>query len=58
MKSRVPIDTNEKRIVLINNQKVLLDRDLAEPYGVETKMIIHSVKRNPDRFPADIMIQL
>ncbi len=36
----------------------MLDADLAELYGVETKMLVRAVKRNIDRFPADFMIQL
>ncbi|OPZ31114.1 MAG: ORF6N domain protein [Bacteroidetes bacterium ADurb.BinA174] len=42
----------------IRGQKVMLDRDLAEMYGVETRILIQSVKRNKDRFPDDFMFQL
>ncbi len=48
----------ERRIYLIRKQKVMLDSDLAELYGVETKMLNRAVKRNIDRFPADFMFQL
>lgn len=37
---------------------MLLDADLAELYGVETKALVRAVKRNSDRFPADFMFQL
>jgi len=47
-----------KLIFLIRNQKVLLDSDLAELYGVEVKRLNEQVKRNPDRFPEDFMFQL
>jgi hypothetical protein len=39
-------------------KKVMIDSDLADLYGVETKMLNHAVKRNMDRFPEDFMIQL
>jgi len=50
--------TITKHIVLVRNHKVLLDADLAELYGVQTKVLVQSVKRNADRFPADFMFQL
>ena len=48
----------EQRIVFVRGEKVLLDSDLAELYGVETKILNKAVKRNPDRFPKDFMFQL
>jgi hypothetical protein len=48
----------EQRIYLARGQKVMLDRDLAELYGVETKALNQAVKRNRDRFPSDFMFQL
>lgn len=42
----------------IHRQKVMLDSDLAEMYGVLTKALNQSVKRNPDRFPLDFMFQI
>ena len=45
-------------IIRIRNQKVIVDRDLAEIYGVETRRLNEQVKRNPDRFPEDFMFQL
>lgn len=46
------------RIYVINNQKVMLDFDLAKLYEIPTKRINEQVKRNIDRFPSDFMIQL
>ena len=46
------------RIYLVNNQKVMLDNDLAILYGVQTKVLNQAVKRNIDRFPKDFMFQL
>lgn len=46
------------KIYIIRNQKVMLDSDLAELYGVETKVLNQSIKRNIDRFPEDFMFQL
>ena len=46
------------RIILVRGKKVMLDRDLAELYGVETKQLIRQVKRNLKRFPSDFMYQL
>ncbi|WP_113663538.1 ORF6N domain-containing protein [Pedobacter nanyangensis] len=46
------------KIYEIRNQKVMLDRDLAELYGVETRVLNQAVKRNINRFPEDFMFQL
>lgn len=54
----IPIERIETRIFTIRNQKVMLDRDLAELYQVETRVLVQAVKRNADRFPADFMFQL
>ena len=54
----IPLETIEQRILLIRGQKVMLDADLAELYGVETKQLIRAIKRNITRFPADFMFQL
>jgi ORF6N domain len=48
----------ERRILLIRGQKVLLDYDLAEMYGVETRALKQAVRRNLDRFPEDFMFEL
>jgi len=56
----VPVrpDAIEQRILLIRGQRVMLDRDLAELYGVETKNLNRAVRRNPERFPSDFMFRL
>lgn len=54
----IPQEVIEKKIFLIRGQKVMLDKDLAELYGVETFNLNKAVKRNLDRFPADFMFQL
>lgn len=46
------------KIYVIRNQKVMLDRDLAELYGVEVKRLNEQVKRNIERFPEDLMFKL
>lgn len=48
----------ESRILLIRGKKVMLDRDLAELYGVTTKRLNEQVKRNRERFPEDVMFLL
>jgi hypothetical protein len=48
----------ERAILMIRGQKVLLDRDLALLYGVETRVLNQAVRRNLDRFPADFMLKL
>ena len=48
----------QSKIHEIRGQRVMLDRDLAEMYGVETKVLNQAVKRNIDRFPEDFMFQL
>lgn len=50
--------TITKHIVVMRHHKVLLDTDLAELYGVPTKVLVQAVKRNADRFPSDFMFQL
>ena len=55
MKPKKPI---ESLIMNVRNQKVILDADLAELYGVPTKRLNEQVKRNADRFPTDFMFQL
>ncbi len=48
----------ERRILVIRGQKVMIDSDLAELYGVNTKALNQQIKRNLDRFPSDFMFQL
>jgi ORF6N domain len=58
MKSIVPIEVIEHKILFIRGQKVILDRDLALLYGVETRVLNQAVRRNSDRFPDDFMFSL
>jgi hypothetical protein len=54
----IPDEVVINKIYLIRNEKVMLDRDLAALYGVETKRLNEQVKRNMDRFPEDFMFRL
>jgi hypothetical protein len=54
----LPQETIESKIHVIRGEKVMLDRDLAELYGVETRILNQAVKRNIERFPRDFMFQL
>ena len=54
----LPLTCIESRILLIRGQKVMIDADLAELYGVPTKRLNEQVKRNRERFPADFMFNL
>jgi hypothetical protein len=54
----ISIEKIEKAIYVIRGEKVMLDRDLAELYQVQTKALNQAVRRNLDRFPADFMFQL
>lgn len=58
MNNLIPAERIENRILLLRGQKVMLDSDLAELYGVETKALIQAVKRNIRRFPLDFSFQL
>jgi hypothetical protein len=53
-----PLQQVESKIIIIRNKKVMLDHDLADLYGVETKRLKEQVKRNIGRFPADFMFTL
>jgi phage regulator Rha-like protein len=62
-KSSLPVpavseETIVEKIYIIRGQKVMLDRDLAEMYGVEVKRLNQAVKRNSSRFPEDFMFRL
>ncbi|MBN2095989.1 ORF6N domain-containing protein [Candidatus Peregrinibacteria bacterium] len=57
-KSIIPIERIECSIYIIRGQKVMLDRDLAILYGIDTRALVQAVKRNLERFPADFMFQL
>ena len=56
-KSSVPAERIEQAILLIRGKKVMLDRDLAELYGVEIRVLNQAVHRNIKRFPEDFMFQ-
>ena len=53
-----PIERIENLILEIRGQQVMLDRDLARLYGVETRRLNEQVQRNAERFPSDFMFQL
>lgn len=54
----VPIEHIQSQIIVIRDEKVILDRTLAELYGVETKQLKRAVRRNIHRFPSDFMFEL
>lgn len=54
----IPEQIITNKIYLIREQKVMLDRDLAELYGVETKVLKQAVRRNIKRFPEDFMFEM
>ncbi len=54
----IPTERIISRILLIRGKKVMIDRDLAELYEVETRVLNQAVRRNIDRFPTDFMFQL
>ena len=58
MKSIVPIEVIENKILFIRGQKVMLDRDLAQLFGVATRVLNQTVRRNSERFPDDFMFSL
>jgi len=54
----VPLEAIEQKIFLIRGHKVMIDRDLARLYGVETKYLNRQVRRNIERFPEEFMFKL
>jgi len=56
--SIIPAERIENRILFLRGQKVILDSDLAELYGVTTRRLNEQVRRNTDRFPDDFIFQL
>ena len=54
----IPDEVIMNKIYLIRGKKVMLDRDLAELYGVETKVLKQTVRRNNKRFPPDFMFEM
>ena len=57
-RSIIPAERIEESILKVRGQKVMLDRDLAELYGVKAIALRQQVARNRDRFPADFMFRL
>ncbi|WP_045218581.1 ORF6N domain-containing protein [Desulfonatronum thioautotrophicum] len=58
MTDLVPVESITGKILVLRGMKVMLDRDLADLYGVETKLLKRQVRRNSDRFPDDFMFEL
>ncbi len=58
MKELIPVEIIERKIYLIRGEKVMLDSDLAELYGVMVKVLNQAVKRIISRFPEDFMFPL
>ena len=56
--TNIPLEIIQGKIYFLRGEKVMFDRDLAELYGVETKVLNQAVKRNKERFPEDFMFQL
>jgi hypothetical protein len=56
--SVIPAGRIESSILVVREQRILLDRDLAALYGVETRVLNQAVRRNRERFPADFMLEL
>jgi len=57
-KAVIPIERIASAILMLRDQRVMLDYDLAVLYGVETRALKQAVRRNPDRFPNDFMFEL
>lgn len=58
MTNLIPVERIENKILLLRGQKVMLDKDLAELYGIKTMVLNQAVTRNSDRFPVDFMFTL
>ncbi len=58
MKISIKHENIESKILEIRGQKVIIDRDVAELYGVETKRVNEAVKNNPDKFPESYLFEL
>ncbi|MGD0625398.1 MAG: ORF6N domain-containing protein [Thermodesulfobacteriota bacterium] len=54
----IPIEKVQQAIYLVRGQKVMLDKDLARLYGVETRVLNQAVRRNAERFPGDFVFKL
>ena len=55
---RIPDEVVERKIYVVRGQKVMMDRDLATLYNVDTRRLKEQVRRNIDRFPADFMFEM
>lgn len=58
MNENKPTKQVESKIIVIRDTQVILDRDVAELYGVETRVVNQAVKRNGERFPEGYILQL
>jgi hypothetical protein len=58
MSALISTEQVQQKILLLRGEKVMLDSDLAELYGVEVKQLKRQVRRNRNRFPADFMFEL
>ena len=58
MGQKEDIEKTENKIIFIREQRVILDRDVAELYGVETRRINEALKNNPEKFPDGYVIEL
>lgn len=58
MSTLIPLELIERRIFVLRGEKVLIDRHLAEMYGIATRVFNQAVKRNLERFPREFMFQL
>ncbi|MFC1822774.1 ORF6N domain-containing protein, partial [Thermodesulfobacteriota bacterium] len=54
----MPMELIQSKIIVLRGEKVMIDQDLSELYGVETKQLKRAVRRNLDRFPSDFMFEL
>jgi hypothetical protein len=57
-KAIVAVEEIINKIIVLRGERVILDHDLAEMYGVETRVLKQSLRRNIDRFPGDFMIDI
>jgi hypothetical protein len=57
-KAIIPAEAIVSKIIILRGERVILDRDLAEMYGVETRVLKQAVRRNIERFPDDFMFEL
>ncbi len=58
MQKNMPLEVVERQIIVVREERVILDADLAALYGVPTKVLNQAVRRNQNRFPEDFMFQL